>query len=180
MKKNTLKAFTLVEMLIVIVIIGILIAALMPRMQQAQGRARDVTRKNDLQQCQTALVSYFWDTGKYPGNDGAKLTELASVLKQWGLDAVPQDPLNAGENIYKYANVARINSGQWFILYTATEVQWSANYVQCNGHTITWDISDTSKFVPCRSIVVDSTCSFVRWGECHVGNGGKAYYVSYY
>jgi prepilin-type N-terminal cleavage/methylation domain-containing protein len=36
MEKNTLKAFTLVEMLIVIVIIGILIAALLPRMQAAQ------------------------------------------------------------------------------------------------------------------------------------------------
>ena len=36
MKKRTISAFTLVEMLIVIVIIGILIAALMPRMQAAQ------------------------------------------------------------------------------------------------------------------------------------------------
>jgi hypothetical protein len=34
--------------------------------------------------------------------------------------------------------------------------------------------------VPCRSIVVDSTCSFNKWGECHVGDGGIAYYVSYY
>ncbi|MBR7036564.1 prepilin-type N-terminal cleavage/methylation domain-containing protein [bacterium] len=36
MKKKTVNAFTLVEMLIVIVIIGILIAALLPRMQAAQ------------------------------------------------------------------------------------------------------------------------------------------------
>jgi prepilin-type N-terminal cleavage/methylation domain-containing protein len=36
MKKNKINAFTLVEMLIVIVIIGILIAALLPRMQAAQ------------------------------------------------------------------------------------------------------------------------------------------------
>jgi prepilin-type N-terminal cleavage/methylation domain-containing protein len=57
MKKNTIKAFTLVEMLIVIVIIGILIAALMPRMQSAQGRARDVARKNALAQIQTAIIT---------------------------------------------------------------------------------------------------------------------------
>ena len=57
MKKNTIKAFTLTEMLIVIVIIGILIYALMPRMQAAQGRARDVSRKTALSQVQSAIVT---------------------------------------------------------------------------------------------------------------------------
>ena len=73
MKKNTLKAFTLVEMLIVIVIIGILIAALLPRMQSAQGRARDVSRKTALSQIQSAIVTYQTDHGDWPGIDsGAK------------------------------------------------------------------------------------------------------------
>jgi prepilin-type N-terminal cleavage/methylation domain-containing protein len=67
MKKNTIKAFTLVEMLIVIVIIGILIASLMPRMQTAQGRARDVARKNDLSQIQTAIITSQSDRGAWPG-----------------------------------------------------------------------------------------------------------------
>jgi prepilin-type N-terminal cleavage/methylation domain-containing protein len=56
MKKKTINAFTLVEMLIVIVIIGILIYALLPRMQAAQGRARDVSRKTALSQVQSAIV----------------------------------------------------------------------------------------------------------------------------
>lgn len=66
MKKNTIKAFTLVEMLIVIVIIGILIAALMPRMQAAQWRARDVSRKTALSQVQSAIVVYQWDHWEWP------------------------------------------------------------------------------------------------------------------
>jgi len=70
MKKNTIKAFTLVEMLIVIVIIGILIASLMPRMQTAQGRARDVARKNDLSQIQTAIITSQADRGARPGMKG--------------------------------------------------------------------------------------------------------------
>ena len=39
------KAFTLVEMLIVVVIIGILAAALIPRLTGAQSKARDAARK---------------------------------------------------------------------------------------------------------------------------------------
>ena len=89
MKKNTIKAFTLVEMLIVIVIIGILIASLMPRMQTAQGRARDVARKNDLSQIQTAIITSQSDRGKWPGMDaGADSQGIdVSVIKTDLLDA---------------------------------------------------------------------------------------------
>ncbi len=66
MKSNMKKAFTLVEMLIVIVIIGILAAALIPRLTGIQGRARDVARKADLQQISTALSTYNLDKGGYP------------------------------------------------------------------------------------------------------------------
>ncbi|MBQ9554473.1 type II secretion system protein [bacterium] len=48
--KNYKKAFTLVEMLIVVVIIGILSSALLPRLQGAQSAARDAARKSDLSQ----------------------------------------------------------------------------------------------------------------------------------
>jgi general secretion pathway protein G len=51
-------AFTLIEILIVIIIIGILAAALIPRLQSAKGRANDTARKADMQQIATSLVAY--------------------------------------------------------------------------------------------------------------------------
>ena len=53
-------------MLIVIVIIGILAAALIPRLTGIQGRTRDVARKADLQQIGTSLSIYKIDKGTYP------------------------------------------------------------------------------------------------------------------
>ncbi len=56
-KKNKKKAFTLIEMLIVIVIIGILMAAIYPRLSNARGRANDVASKADQAQVAAAMVS---------------------------------------------------------------------------------------------------------------------------
>lgn len=60
-----IKAFTLIEMLIVIVIIGILAAALVPRLQDVQARARDTKRKIDLRSIYNANEIYMADNGRY-------------------------------------------------------------------------------------------------------------------
>jgi type II secretion system protein G len=62
---KTRKAFTLIEMLIVVVIIGILAAALIPRLQSVQGRARDTKRKADISQIGSSLAIYKSDIGSF-------------------------------------------------------------------------------------------------------------------
>ena len=120
MKKKTINAFTLVEMLIVIVIIGILIAALMPRMQAAQWRARDVSRKTALSQLQSAIVTSQWDKWEWPGmwtttiikldeegNPTSETEDVEDQAKEWmnisqltkqlmaaGMNSIPKDPLS--------------------------------------------------------------------------------------
>ncbi|MDR2189944.1 MAG: prepilin-type N-terminal cleavage/methylation domain-containing protein [Candidatus Peribacteria bacterium] len=75
MKKHTFKAFTLVEMLIVIVIIGILISALLPRLQGAQSMARDTARKTALSQIGAGITAYQAQYGAWPLKSGATGTD---------------------------------------------------------------------------------------------------------
>lgn len=57
-------------MLIVIVIIGILAAALIPQLTGIQGRARDTGRKADMNNVAGALQSYQLDMNQYPARSG--------------------------------------------------------------------------------------------------------------
>jgi type II secretion system protein G len=96
--KHKKKAFTLIEMLIVIVIIGIRAAALIPRLSSARGRANDVARKADLAQTAAALVAYQIDRGRFP-NTGGALTVISSDLISAGMSSIPTDPNTSREFI---------------------------------------------------------------------------------
>ena len=144
MKKNTIKAFTLVGMLIVIVIIGILIASLMPRMQTAQGRARDVARKNDLSQIQTAIITSQSDRKVWPGmpetstdlsgaNAGLPISSIQGDLIDAWMSSIPTDPNGSNINFwlwqtYKAANkTPGTDANVWQYLYVVARRNWVKN-----------------------------------------------------
>ena len=65
------KGFTMVELLVVISIIGILATLLLANYNATRSRARDVQRKSDLRNIQTALRIYYNDEGEYPTSGAA-------------------------------------------------------------------------------------------------------------
>lgn len=66
MLKNNQKGFTIIELLVVIVIIGILLALALPNLFAAQARGRDTDRKNTLKIAHRELEDYFMDNSTYP------------------------------------------------------------------------------------------------------------------
>ena len=66
LKKYSQKGFTIVELLIVIVVIGILAALVLNTFSGAQKRARDTERVGDINALATQLEVYYNDKGAYP------------------------------------------------------------------------------------------------------------------
>lgn len=64
--KNKSKGFTIVELLIVIVVIGILATLVIVTFTGIQQKARDSKRKTDVGAVQAALESYYSSNNTYP------------------------------------------------------------------------------------------------------------------
>ena len=180
MKKNFKKAFTLVEMLIVVVIIGILSSALLPRLQGAQSAARDSARKSDLSQLGSAILQYYNNRGEYPEGSGTdkgtdwKMIPVNAIwdklIKLVELSSVPSDPNK--KNVIKWKGGSNtevtLSWGQYgyfmmkknsipnggYVLVARTETEWWTNFL--NTLSISWDLSNFKSCTSLKSKDIDN------------------------
>jgi general secretion pathway protein G len=97
LKKN--RGFTLVELLIVMVIIGMLAALVFPRLIPKVGKGKQSAAKAQIELLGQALDQFRLDTGRYPNtSEGLTVLSANPGIPNWDgpylKKAVPNDPWN--------------------------------------------------------------------------------------
>lgn len=105
MKKNVnhqQSGFTLFEIMVVVVIIGILATLIIPKLTGRTDQARVAKAQNDIQTLETALDLYKLDNGIYPSTDQG----LKALIEQPTSDPVPANWRAGGY-------IKRLNNDPW-------------------------------------------------------------------
>lgn len=119
------QAFTLVELMVAVAIVGILTGIATVSYTSVRQRARDAQRQNDLNQLKINLTTYFG--AQVPSVYPAATTKttlnnsndpLATALKTAYAQNIPLDPKNTGVYVYKYQT---FNSNKDYTLFGTLE-----------------------------------------------------------
>ncbi|MDP8253815.1 MAG: type II secretion system major pseudopilin GspG [Candidatus Kaelpia aquatica] len=136
MKRN---AFTLVELLVVITIIGILTATVLPRLAGRTGEARIKRAESEIYgTLSTALDMYELDIGRYPG----------SLECLWRLDAPSGFDVDEYKNLWEgpYIKRARVKGSSildpWGNPYQYESVDQGGSYMISSQGANVQDSSD--------------------------------------
>jgi general secretion pathway protein G len=103
LKKTNCRGFTLIELMVVIVILGILAGLIIPRIMGRPEEAKRLKANMQIESLETALKLYKLDSGMYPDTEQGlqalvEEPETGTLLKNWRKGGylekgkVPKDP----------------------------------------------------------------------------------------
>jgi len=143
--KNFQRGFTLMEILIVVLIVGVLAAVGIITLLTANAKSRDIQRLSDVRQVQNALELYFYNRNAFPianniilgGDDYKVLCDSASGFQSGGeecgkifLNQLPAAPARTADDSYVYSS-----DGQTYSLIFVLEK--AADGLEAGEHTAT-------------------------------------------
>jgi general secretion pathway protein G len=102
---NNARGFTLLELLVVIVIIGLLAAYVGPKYFAQLGKSEITVTKAQIEAFEKALDTYRLDVGRYPSSEeglAALVTKPASAAKWNGPYLKKEAPLDPWGHVYLY------------------------------------------------------------------------------
>ena len=189
MKKFNKKAFTLIEMLVVIIIIWVLASALISKFTSVRDRTNDLSRRTDLNQIATAIIArqmdHHWRLPWLTNWSPVDVDNIFEELKNAWLDSIPQDPkpltrvtwlwanlIEGGSWQYSYMKITK-DSIEWaaFILMAKMETPGASNWLYESGmvNTMIGTGTDSSSLIPCKSMSKSTNTGAIlnTWGNCY-------------
>lgn len=109
--------FTIIELLVIIVIIGLLAAVGIVSLANAQRKSRDAKRLADLRELQKTVIAVYENTGKVPlttSGTNATWSEFGATITDY-ITNVPIDPDNDDPNGYVYTYGANDAGSEYFV-----------------------------------------------------------------
>lgn len=120
------RGFTIIELLVVMVVIGILATIMIVSYTGIQQRSRDSRRDSDITQIKIALEKYHADKSMYPDvcgdNVGCNASSLSTVLSPY-LANIPHDPRNTVNSYTDYQYVRGPVTDDSYALYVRYEAK---------------------------------------------------------
>lgn len=177
------KAFTLVELIVVITILAILWTIAFISLQWYSETARDSTRISDISSMKTSLELFQLDAGKYP-----KATDWVDITYSWAtvwnqgtfwesvyanvdrLDKIPTDP--STDKLYTYSttktwyeyqiwgifegDTITMNNEKWTInsYWIQKTNAWTTEAIAYVSWNYNWEISKTLSWTTCNLLAV--------------------------
>ena len=130
------KAFTLIELMIVVAIIGVLAAIAIPKFSSLLDKSKEGYTKGALATIRTALSVYYADNdGIYPADDLTLLTENGKYIAAFPLTKLPgtshanSSAITAGSDLPSLIT----DTGGWAYLNNREDHNWGKLAVNC-GH----------------------------------------------
>ncbi len=168
----------IVPILVSIFMAWTLFFAILPRMDAAQWNSRDASRKADLHDIQTAIITVQTVTWRWPGMDAAKkwisISDIENELMQSWISVVPRDPILTSKVTWLWSAEAewdylflvskrgRVNNA-WFTLMAKTDSEIWSNWIVCENKSWleNWYITNNTDLKDIK------TCSYViKWTSC--------------
>lgn len=87
------RGFTLVELLVVMVVIGMLLTIAVPRYFKSVERSKEAVLRQDITTLRESIDHFYGDTGKYPET-------LEVLVEKHYLRAIPVDPISKGSDTW--------------------------------------------------------------------------------
>lgn len=147
------KWMTLIELLMVIAILWILINISIPYFFGTREKARDISRRTQVQEIASALISYKVKNWEFPRSTWSCISDLKEKLVDWWyLSNIAPDP--NGEKIFTYCNTAwnqacpdpaynYVSNGERFVIVAYMENESNWNYICTNSTKCTQNIDET-------------------------------------